>query len=130
MIGDGLNDAGALRQSDLGVAVSNSDNNFTPSSDAIIRADCIPVFDRYIDLAKKGRKIIAGCFAYSLIYNVLGLYFAVSGMLSPLLAAIIMPASSLSIIGASWALVKYNERIIFKRNEEVLKQDDKNHLDG
>ncbi len=121
MVGDGLNDAGALRQSDLGVAVSNADNNFTPSSDAIIRSDQVPAFDRYITLAKKGRKIIAGCFAYSLLYNIMGLYFAVSGLLSPLLAAIIMPASSLSIIGASWALVKYHERKIFERKEDELK---------
>jgi P-type Cu+ transporter len=116
MIGDGLNDAGALRQSDLGVAVSNADQAFTPSSDAILRADQLPRFDAFIQLAAKGRRVIAICFGYSLIYNAIGLYFATSGDLSPLMAAIIMPASSLSIIALSWIMIQWSSRDL--RREE------------
>ena len=116
MIGDGLNDAGALRQADLGIAISSSINNFTPASDAILRADQLPNLYRFIALASKGRKIIASCFGYSLLYNIVGIYFAFNGLLTPLFAAIIMPASSLSIIMISWLLVKYNENQLLKSN--------------
>jgi P-type Cu+ transporter len=115
MAGDGLNDAGALRQSDLGIAVTASLNNFTPASDAILRADNLFQLDRFIRMAKTGRRIIAFCFGYSIIYNVLGIYFAVSGMLTPLMAAIIMPASSLTIILFSWLAVSYYASSIFKK---------------
>jgi P-type Cu+ transporter len=117
MIGDGLNDAGALRQSDLGIAVSNADQAFTPSSDGILRADQLPRFDAFIRLANKGRRVIAYCFGYSLIYNIIGLYFATTGTLSPLVAAIIMPASSLSIIALSWILIQWQSREL--RNQAI-----------
>jgi Cu+-exporting ATPase len=124
MIGDGLNDAGALRQSDLGVAVSNADHHFTPSSDAIIRADKLHIFDRFIRFALSGRAIISLCFGYSLIYNAVGIYFAVTGALSPLVAAIIMPASSLSIVGLSWILVQWKGKGL----DEMAPKGDDNHL--
>ena len=117
MIGDGLNDAGALRQSDLGIAVSNADQAFTPSSDGILRADQLPRFDAFIRLANKGRRVIVYCFGYSLIYNIIGLYFATTGTLSPLVAAIIMPASSLSIIALSWILIQWQSREL--RNQAI-----------
>jgi Cu+-exporting ATPase len=114
MVGDGLNDAGALRQADLGIAINSSINNFTPASDAILRADQLPNLHKFIALASKGRKIIAACFTYSLLYNIIGIYFAFNGLLTPLYAAIIMPASSLSIIMISWLLVKFYEKRILK----------------
>lgn len=110
MVGDGLNDSGALRQSDFGIAVTASLHNFTPASDAIIRADKLPVLDRFVELAARGRQIIVACFSYSLLYNIIGIYFAVNGLLTPLLAAIIMPASSLSIIFLSWIMVRFFDR--------------------
>jgi len=114
MVGDGLNDSGALRQSDFGIAVTASVHNFTPASDAIIRADMLSMLDRFIRFASMGRKIIAWCFGYSLIYNILGIYLAVNGLLTPLLAAIIMPASSLSIIFLSWLFVGFFNKKLLK----------------
>ncbi len=113
MIGDGLNDSGALRQSDFGIAVANSVHSFTPASDAILRADLLPQLHRFVAFTRRSRTIIAFCLGYSLIYNILGIYFAFNGVLTPLLAAIIMPASSLSIILISWILIQINRRIIF-----------------
>jgi Cu+-exporting ATPase len=111
MIGDGLNDAGALRQSNVGIAVSERSNNFTPASDAILDAAQLHVLPRFFTLSKSNRQIIISAFVMSIVYNIIGLTFAVQGLLSPLLAAILMPASSLSILlityGSSNLLAKF-----------------------
>jgi Cu+-exporting ATPase len=111
MIGDGLNDAGALLQSDLGIAVTDSDNTFTPASDGIIDANKLAILDQFLLFAKDGYKIIGVSFVISIIYNVIGLYFAVQGILSPFIAAILMPTSSISIVlityGMSEWMAKY-----------------------
>ncbi|HTN05967.1 heavy metal translocating P-type ATPase [Agriterribacter sp.] len=98
MIGDGLNDAGALQQSDTGIAVSAQTNNFTPASDGIIAAEQLGLLGSFIRLCRINRKIVIAGFVMSVAYNIIGLYFAVQGTLSPLIAAILMPSSALSIV--------------------------------
>lgn len=98
MIGDGLNDAGALKQSDAGIAVAADANNFTPASDAIIRAEQLTRLPVFIRLCRAGRNIILLSFGLSTVYNIIGLFFAVRAALSPLIAAILMPASTVSIL--------------------------------
>ncbi len=111
MIGDGLNDAGALKQSNMGIAVAEQTNNFTPASDAIIEAKQLSKLDRFIYLCKANKNIIMASFVLSIVYNIIGLFFAVQGDLSPLIAAILMPSSSLSILlitfGSSSLLAKW-----------------------
>nr|WP_245898663.1 hypothetical protein [Chitinophaga niastensis] len=97
MIGDGLNDAGALKQSDIGISLTEDSNNFTPASDGILDARKLPLLLDFIQLCKANKRIILISFILSLLYNITGLYFAVQGLLSPLVAAILMPASSISI---------------------------------
>lgn len=98
MIGDGLNDAGALKQADAGIAITDSTNNFTPASDGIMEAGKLPLLFRFIRLCKMNKSIVLGSFIVSVIYNLVGIFFAVQGTLSPMIAAILMPASSISIL--------------------------------
>ncbi|MCB9309968.1 MAG: heavy metal translocating P-type ATPase metal-binding domain-containing protein [Lewinellaceae bacterium] len=98
MIGDGLNDAGALMQSDVGIVISENSNNFTPACDAIISAKTFGNLKGYLNYLSKSRWIIIGAFVMAFFYNVIGLYFAVRGQLSPVVAAILMPISSISVM--------------------------------
>ncbi|UKM63559.1 heavy metal translocating P-type ATPase metal-binding domain-containing protein [Flavobacteriaceae bacterium GSB9] len=98
MVGDGLNDAGALAQSDVGIAISENVNVFSPACDAILDASKFNQLYHYIKLSKSAIKIIKWSFLLSFIYNCIGLYFAVTGQLAPVVAAILMPLSSISIV--------------------------------
>ncbi len=98
MIGDGLNDAGALQQADVGIAVSENTNVFTPSSDGILKAEKLIFLDRFLSISKKTKQIIYSSFIIAFIYNIIGLSFAVSNNLTPIVAAILMPISSISIV--------------------------------
>ncbi len=98
MIGDGLNDAGALAQSDVGIAISENVNVFSPACDAILDASKFNQLYNYINVSKSAIKIIKWSFLLSFIYNIIGLYFAVTGQLEPVVAAILMPLSSISIV--------------------------------
>ncbi|MFP4292571.1 MAG: heavy metal translocating P-type ATPase [Cyclobacteriaceae bacterium] len=99
MIGDGLNDAGALKQSSLGVAVADNIYHFSPACDAILDARQFSKLDRYLSFSRKSMNIVKAAFLFSFFYNVIGLSFAVSGLLTPLIAAILMPVSSVSVVG-------------------------------
>lgn len=98
MIGDGLNDAGALDKANCGIAISEDAFRFTPSSDAILEASELKNLDQLLNISAFSKTILFTCYIFSLIYNTIGLSFALSGLLTPLVAAILMPISSISVV--------------------------------
>lgn len=107
MIGDGLNDAGALKQSNVGIAISENINVFSPACDGILDASEFKKIGWFLNYSKDTIKTIKMSFALSLAYNVVGLSFAVSGNLLPLVAAIIMPLSTITIVSFVTILSNY-----------------------
>ena len=112
MFGDGLNDAGALKQSNVGIAVADDTNSFTPSSDVIMAGVKLVDFEKYLKFCKDAMTIVKITFAISFMYNIVGLGFAVTGHMSPLFAAILMPISSISVVAFTsvatwWRSTKY-----------------------
>jgi len=116
MVGDGLNDAGALQQSDVGITLADDINNFTPSCDAILDAARFQQLPAMLRLARWARTAIRLAFGVSVIYNITGLYYAVQGELSPMIAAILMPASTLSIVLIGVGCTELASRRIFSQS--------------
>ncbi|MCB0751915.1 MAG: HAD-IC family P-type ATPase, partial [Ignavibacteriae bacterium] len=98
MIGDGLNDAGALKRSNVGISISEDVNNFSPACDGILDSKSFKKLDDFIKFSKTSKNIIILSFIISFIYNIVGLSFAVQGTLSPVISAILMPLSSISVV--------------------------------
>jgi Cu+-exporting ATPase len=98
MVGDGLNDAGALRASEVGIAITDDVSAFSPASDGILTGKNLHLLGSFIKMSKATTSVIVASFVISIIYNVVGVGFAVAGQLSPLVSAILMPASSISVV--------------------------------
>jgi len=110
MLGDGLNDAGALKQANFGIAITDNINNFTPGCDAIMSGSSLGLLPNFIQLSKNGLKTIKISFAIATAYNLIGVYYAVQGTLYPLVAAVLMPISTITIISFTSMATRYFAR--------------------
>ena len=98
MTGDGLNDAGALMQSDVALTIADKMYHFSPASDAVLEAGQFNKLAEFIAFAKTSLNIVKLSFIISFLYNIVGISFAITGNLSPIVAAILMPLSSVSVV--------------------------------
>src|SRR4029079_220074 len=70
MLGDGLNDAGALMQSNVGIAVSDNTSQFSPACDAIMDGSNVKLLDKFIAFARSGKSIVTVSFILSILYSI------------------------------------------------------------
>ncbi len=98
MVGDGLNDAGALAQADLGITVAEDALQFTPACDALIPGEALHKLPSHATMAQKGVTAVRRTLLLSFVYNLIGVGIAVQGLLTPIVSAILMPLSSVSVV--------------------------------
>lgn len=120
MLGDGLNDAGALSKSDVGVAITESNNQFSPACDVIMDAKRMYFLPQMLSFSKYCNRMVWGAFIISFMYNVVGLSFAIAGLLSPIVAAILMPISSISVVIFATFSTQWKGYQLFGRNEDKM----------
>ena len=112
MIGDGLNDAGALLTAQFGLAVSENIANFSPSSEGILLAKEMGKLPEFMKISKLAMRTVIISYAISIIYNLIGFLFASQGTLSPLIAALLMPVSSVSVVVFTVVKTRFHGRKI------------------
>ena len=110
MLGDGLNDAGALSAADVGIAVSDQTACVVPACDAVLGGGRVRHLGAYLQYARLARHVIVLAFAISVAYNVVGLSLALAGALTPLASAILMPVSSLSVVALGAGAMRWAAR--------------------
>lgn len=101
MVGDGLNDAAAMASADASIAVSDGTSTLVPACDVVMKATELKNLPKLLWYARTMTNVIKTNLIFTVFYNVLGLSLALAGVLTPVITAILMPVSSLIVIGMS-----------------------------
>ena len=83
---------------------------FTPSSDAILDAKQLTKLPNFFNGVSFSKFVLKVCLGFSITYNIIGLSFATTGALSPIVAAVLMPISSVTVVLISTLLVQVRFR--------------------
>lgn len=111
MVGDGANDAGAMKAASISVAVQGSIETSFQCADAYLTVPGLSALPELIAIARRTRKVVWTALLVSLAYNLSGMVLALLGFVTPLVAAVVMPLSSFTVLAIAYIGINWRLRI-------------------